>query len=364
VSVQLTPIAGAGKVPALALAARRRPRIRGRFWRPSRLALEIVATHSGLFPASPEHITVLGGGLTSTEVAVVIVGTGPDRPCAVIKMPMNPVAAAVLEREALMLTMLHADPRLGQWRELLPHPHVNGELRGQPYRIDSALLGWPILERASDDVSRRKLLRAAADAIAILHSSTAALVTVDDAVLERWVDVHIRELTERHLRWSALRLRLERLREELYEALDRRRLSASWIHGDYWLGNLLFPGPDCSIDELHGIVDWEASTAVELPLHDLLHLLLSTRRLRTGRELGHIICEQLRRPQWSAEEDLLLKRYGSWSQEGGLSDRHALLLYWLRHVAMHMRQQSAPGGWRCRWWQRRNVLPVLELLWP
>ena len=52
--------------------------------------------------------------------------------------------------------------------------------------------------------------------------------------------------------------------------------------------------PDCSIDELHGIVDWEASTAVELPLHDLLHLLLSTRRLRTGRELGHIICEQLR----------------------------------------------------------------------
>ena len=45
-----------------------------------------------------------------------------------------------------------------------------------------------------------------------------------------------------------------------------------------------------------------------------------------------------------------------------LSDRHALLLYWLRHAALHTRQQRAPVGYRYRLWERRNLHPVLAAL--
>jgi hypothetical protein len=38
-----------------------------------------------------------------------------------------------------------------------------------------------------------------------------------------------------------------------------------------------------------------------------------------------------------------------------------LLLYWLRHVALHARQQSQQVGYRYRLWERRNVEPVLAL---
>ena len=108
-------------------------------------------------------------------------------------------------------------------------------------------------------------------------------------------------------------------------------------------------------------MDWDASGAAESPLHDVLHLALYTTRVTSGRELGEIVSERLRGPAWSADErDVFTSYVGpAWEQ---LSDRHALLLYWLRQMSMHIRQQATIGGWRLLLWQRRNIRPVLESL--
>jgi aminoglycoside phosphotransferase (APT) family kinase protein len=149
------------------------------------------------------------------------------------------------------------------------------------------------------------------------------------------------------------------LQAELDGALIGRTVCTSRVHGDYWLGNVLFSGSRTS-----GVVDWDAAGTTDLPLIDLLHLLLYTRRLLSGQELGEIISKQLLDGEWSRHERSLLRRYGGFGAHGSPCDRHALILYWLRHVAHHARQEARPRGPANRLWVRRNVRPVLAALKP
>src|SRR5205807_2642032 len=163
----------------------------------------------------------------------------------------------------------------GRWRELLPRPVAAGDLGGQPYRVDAVLAGCPpaVNGRAS------KGFATAASAISVLHEATAASVVADRALVERWVDVHVTELAQRAPRRAGVAVRLERLREELHAALIGRTFRVGWIHGDYWLGNLLFDEAEGTSPRPTGIVDWETAAPLEHPIHDVLHLLLYTRRL-------------------------------------------------------------------------------------
>jgi aminoglycoside phosphotransferase (APT) family kinase protein len=320
------------------------------------LTREIAAIHSEALPAGGASAVVCEAERTSTGVAVAMVAPPGAPPSAVLKLAGTSESRRALARETAVLTTLHADDRLGGWRELLPRPRAQGTLRGQCYRIDSALHGRTVTSPRA--AAAPDLLSAAAETIAVLHDTTATTVGGGPDVVERWVDAPLRELLRHALRGRRLIKRLDLLREELQAALGAGKLRVAWIHGDYWLGNLLFSGTGSPT----GIVDWEAAAPLELPLHDLLHLLLYTRRLATGRELGELLSDQLKKQRWSVEERAFLERQRAWQARGSLSERHVLLLYWLRHAAVHARQQRSPVGYRYRLWERRNVLPVLESL--
>jgi hypothetical protein len=320
------------------------------------LIRQIVAIHSQALGISVECLAISGGAATSAGVAIVKLGLPGADPCAVLKLTATAEGKRLLERETSVLTALHRDPRLDGWRVLLPQPLARGTLDGHSYRLDSALGGVPVILPTTAD--RPVLLSAAADAIAVLHTKTATTVRGGPDLARRWVDVPMAQLV-RHANGSRwLSYRLEKLREELHGALAGGELVATWIHGDFWLGNLLFSGGRAAT----GIVDWEASAPLELPFHDMLHLLLYTRRLVTGRELGQLLYDHMRGGGWSSEEQALLHRYRSWLSDGQLSPRHLLLLYWLRHVASHARQQGSRVGYRYRLWERRNVASVLAAL--
>jgi aminoglycoside phosphotransferase (APT) family kinase protein len=186
----------------------------------------------------------------------------------------------------------------------------------------------------------------------VLHRRSAARVQVDAAVLERWVSGPAAVLRGQGGRGSR---GLDAVADELVDALHGRTLTAGWIHGDFWPGNLLVR-PDGT---LGGIVDWDAAAPVGLPLHDLLHLLLFTRRLTRRLELGRIVAEQLRAPVWTAHERRVLEADHA---AGALPDRASLLLYWLHHAAAHTRQQHGARSARYRVWWLRNVEPVLAAL--
>lgn len=319
------------------------------------LTRELAAIHPEAVPAGG-NVVVRGARRTSTGVTVVKLGQPGQPPSAILKLTATAEGMQALARETAVLTTLHADDRLGGWRDLLPRPRAQGTFRGQAYRIDSALGGRAVTKPRASSASH--LLTAAAETIAVLHETTATTVGAGQEVIERWVDDPLRELARHADRGRRLAGRLNLLRDELHSALGAGTLPVSWIHGDFWLGNLLF----ASSQSATGIVDWEAAAPLELPLHDVLHLLLYTRRLATGRELGQMLCEQLKQQRWSAAERAFLERQRVWQARGQLSERHVLLLYWLRHAAVHARQHGHPVGYRYRLWERRNVLPVLESL--
>jgi aminoglycoside phosphotransferase (APT) family kinase protein len=336
-----------------------RTRDRSRLADARALVPRILAFESCSLPRGALSAVVAHAQLTSTDVAVLMLAPIDEPPCMVIKMPMSAEAVRGMERETGALAALRGDGRLGAWRDLMPRPCTSGEVGAQPYRVDVALTGRPALDRVKHGAARERMLEMAAGTIQVLHRTTATTVLGDDGLARRWVDEPLDELLRHGGRRRSLAPGLERVRAELHDALGGRALTAAWIHGDYWLGNLLFSDERSAPA---GIVDWDRAAPLELPLHDLLHLLLYTRRLVSGEELGQIIRRQLCGGAWSAQERRLLDRYGAWRHDGSLSDRHALLLYWLRHVALHARQQPQPAGYRYRIWERRNVHPVLAAL--
>jgi aminoglycoside phosphotransferase (APT) family kinase protein len=309
----------------------------------------------------PADLVVSGVQRTATGVAIVALSADSGPPAAIVKLALTDAARDRLELETKILQALHADDRLDHWRKLIPQPIGAGTFRGKRYRVDGPLEGGSVTNSLGSRRFRRAVLHEAADALGVLHGATAQTLAGGPNLGRKWVTVHVRELSRVTGRDPRLRLALGRLRDELYGVLGDGVFDASRVHGDYWPGNLLFSRVASPRLALSGIVDWDASGAAESPLHDVLHLALYTTRLTSGRELGEIVSERLCGPEWSADERDVFTSYAgpAWEQ---LSDRHALLLYWLRQMSLHIRQQATIGGWRLMLWQRRNVRPVLESL--
>jgi hypothetical protein len=313
------------------------------------LVPRILADGAPALPAAVRGSVVASAQLTSTDMGIVVLARGPGRSSAVVKLPLSAAAARGLARESASLAALHADARLGDWRELLARPLAAGTVLGQRYRVDSVLPGRPV---ASSPAGTDGAL----ETIHLLHRATAARVP---GRAERWIDEPLRDLERHGPPPPSVAARLRRLRHELYGAVASREFSAGWIHGDYWPGNVLFAEGS---ERPAGIVDWEAAGSPELPIHDVLHVLVSIRRAASGEQLGAIVRDLLGAWIWPPHERRLLDRYATWRHDGSLSDRHAVLLYWLRQVAMNARQRSRVGGYRYRLWERRNVYAVLAAL--
>ncbi|MGZ4174214.1 MAG: phosphotransferase family protein, partial [Solirubrobacteraceae bacterium] len=278
------------------------------------LALEILARHGESLPTGGHSAAVVRTELTSTGMAVVFLGPRGEPPRVVVKLPLTPGAVHGLERETTALGALHADQRLGTWRSLIPRTYAGGRIEGQIYRVDSFLQGRPITRSAMTAGEPGGAWRAGIETICLLHETTATRPPQDFDRGGVWVDAHLRELESRSAWRGATLRRAERLRDELHAGLAGWAGRAGAIHGDYWLGNLLFAGAGAGAgagerDEAPaGIVDWDAWAPLELPLHDVLHLLLNTRGMRTRRELGEVLADQLRARKWSASERLVLER--------------------------------------------------------
>ncbi len=330
----------------VSLAPRRPPRR----WTDAASA-DILARHRHLVPEPGRRLVAARAQVTSTGMVVIMLAERGHAPCVVLKLPLGTGAARALARETVALEALHAEDRLGSWRRLVPRPLAAGSLDGQPYRLDGVLPGRPMRDSPTSGA-----LRDAAHAIGDLQGLTSAeLPSVAERCL-RWVDLPLQELEQRSGPRGPARLAARRLRRELHAALADWPGAAGVAHGDFWLGNILFDGSPT------GVVDWESWGACELPLHDLLHLLLYTRRSRSRMELGEIVARQLSDGGWSGLERELLSGHEAWCDGDTGLQRPALLLYWLRHAAVHARQQPQRVGYRYRLWEQRNLLPVVAAL--
>jgi aminoglycoside phosphotransferase (APT) family kinase protein len=290
---------------------------------------------------------------TGTSVAVAVVAHQRSTRRLIVKVPAGADGAANLRRQVHVLLALARDPRLQDWRAVVPHPVHQGEVDGKYYCIEEALPGEQgalLLRRG-----RRAwaLLDASAQLIDGLHSRTAQERPLDEAAVEAWVNLPLRrleQLARAHGRGGELRAGVERLRRELSGSLLNRTVRLSWIHGDYWPGNIL---ASTQSRRITGIVDWDQAAADQLRLHDLLHLHLYARCLRRGEELGEVVIEALRAGVPEAI-GVRADRVDAWID--GIPPRASLLLYWLRHVTLFL---DSDGHRDNRYWIRTNIENVL-----
>jgi aminoglycoside phosphotransferase (APT) family kinase protein len=295
---------------------------------------------------------------TEAGVAVLMLGRLDEPPAAVLKIALTREARRSLSRERAALGAAEADERLADWRHLLPGILAEGELEGAAYLLQRALRGRNAVSLLGTGPARRRLQRLAAETIRPLHERTAVSTSVGIATIDRWLAEPVRLVGRAALASGGppARHALNRVMAEIRVSLVGRRLRVSWIHGDFWLGNVL------AADErgpATGIVDWDSAGDRELPVIDLLHLLAYTRTLTQRRELGGVVRGLIEGEPWAPDELALL--HSSDPALDGAPDyaRAALLMYWLRHLASNLAQSSR--YLHSQVWLARNLEPVLRL---
>lgn len=332
--------------------------------RPRTRALEALPAILASLPAHPaafdEGWTVLRAARSETGVTVAMVGPAGAQPRLVVKIATDPEAGEAIGAHVARLSSLRADPRLEGWARLLPVVLGSGRSADAVFVAETALPGVPAESLVRDPAIRRALLPAAGAAIGELHRRTASERIVDRGVLDEWVEGPIRRLAQvlapRDTDGASLR-RLEWLGGRLGEALMGRTMSVGWVHGDYWPGNLMAMADGRSIS---GIVDWDQAAPGLPPMHDIVHLLLYTRRLTQHRELGDVVRGFLGgEPLDDVELATTVAAGFQWPSREDV--RMAVALSWLRHVGTFV---ALPRHGSNRLWMQRNVDAVLRDLTP
>ncbi|MFN8446527.1 MAG: phosphotransferase [Caldilineaceae bacterium] len=296
---------------------------------------------------------------TLAETAVFALGQSNGQRRGVLKLPLNDGSLRYSHRQQQMLMTLHADAALGSWRNLLPKLLVVHAQGRQPYVVESFLDGQAMEKllakgKMQDTV---RMQAAALEAILVLHRHTAQLTLVDDRLLASWVWQPIETLKRLYpgRNGQAAQATLDRLAEFLGTHLRGKLLAVGTTHGDFAPCNLLFSEDSAT---LTGIVDWEQALTEDLPMLDLLFLLLTTRAQLEQRELGNLVEQLLASASWSEPEQSLLTSAQNQLPGEPLPMSILLLLTWLRHVSMTVDKSERYR--RNLVWRSRNIDLLLE----
>ena len=295
---------------------------------------------------------------SGSDLAVATVGVSSAQPEMVVKMARTESASATLLRETDALSALHTDPRVRGLARLVPNLVASGLVGDRRFVTLGHIGGSDGRTADLSDHPHGQLLIAAAGAIAGLHRATGSLTTLADDDLARLVDLRLEAaFREGRLQVGRRQMRaLDRLGSELRSATVGLQVPLSWIHGDYWLGNVVVDraGQPC------GIIDWDGMEVASLPAIDMVHLILTTRANDQNRELGSIVLEALDAPGLSDAELAVMAMLDGPNMEDGVSWRSLVLLTWLHHVTSRARRwRGRPARWL---WTARNVGEVLEAL--
>lgn len=290
---------------------------------------------------------------TGTSVTVAVVLHRSHNRRLVVKLPATVEGSESLKRQVRALSAIAHDPRLRDWEAVLPWTVHEGEVAGRYYCVEEAVPGEETARLIMRNGHASALLDASARLIEGLHSRTIQERRVDNAAIDAWVNRPLRRLERFAVgrrRRDELLVGVERLRNDLAGAFLGRTMRFSWIHGDFWPGNILAWSGTARIT---GIVDWDQAESQQLRLHDLLHLHLYTSRMRRAKELGDIVVEALTEgvPRVIGVPAGVVD---AWTD--GVACRSGLLLYWLRHVTLFL---DSDGHRDNRYWLRNNVEKVL-----
>lgn len=270
---------------------------------------------------------------------------GPD---LVLKLPLTHAAELSRRREMAALVALRHDARTAAWSLAAPQVVDHGTLGEQAWSIETLVEGRAGGTALADGLSPDRLLASGGGLVLGLHRATAELATVDERLLQVWVDEPAAVVAGTCPEASG---GLDELSRTLRGVFAGRTVTVAWTHGDVSPANLVVG----SSDEAVGIVDWEAARLERLPEVDLVGLIAAVRAQIRTEELGEVVLALLHRP-WTEDEIGLLHR----GPNTHLPRQAFVLLAWLQHVATNLSKSDEYAANRV--WVVRNVLAVAEAL--
>ncbi|HET8778134.1 MAG TPA: phosphotransferase [Candidatus Limnocylindria bacterium] len=278
----------------------------------------------------------------------------------VLKLADSPAGARGLVRERDTLARLVRDDRLAEIHKLLPAVLDAGRQGRWSYILLRAVPGVPAT--ASLLANPESVVTPASRVATRLHAATARQAIAGRPQLDEWVLGPLQ--AARQLLGDRLSARehgvLDAVAADQSALLEGAMVRLGWIHGDLWSDNVLI---DQDGGMITGLLDWDSATDAGLAVHDQLHLVLYSRKVAKGTEMGSEIVEALGgEPRWDVAE-LEALRAGTDGLPG--SDaiarlRVGIILYWLRFVVGNLDRQ--PRATRRRRWVADNVSAVLASL--
>jgi hypothetical protein len=282
-----------------------------------------------------------------SDTAIGLVGPDADS-CALLKVANSPSGRLELRRQSTVLAEIHADDRLGEWRELVPRIVSAGEGTGGYYVVESRLTGRDARGALAGDGSR--IVASGVATITDLHRRTAYPVAVDEDVLDNWI--HRPAARVRAAIPARYRPVLDQLTEALATTLRGRLVAAGWRHGDYTADNIL-------LDEharVTGVVDWAQAERDGLLVTDVVTLLLATEAQASGQQLGHVVRMWLDAVSPAALRTLTSVQHGLGGDQ--VDVRALVLLGWLQMVSGNLAKSARYAANPV--WMRHNVIAVLR----
>jgi len=204
------------------------------------------------------------------KVTLLLFPPRQKRPGYVAKVPTTDAAADSIEREAAVLAEI-ARRDLGQLGSTIPRIVASAQHTGRPVLVTSAMPGQAMLAA----YHRWR------------HTARPAAVGADFAAAARW-------LGELQTRTASGDIDLASMVDGVAAAIGRRfgdkpdvaadladlavlqrslaghRLPRTFVHGDFWPGNLLIAG-----GRVRGVIDWEAGRPGGPPTRDLARFVIS-----------------------------------------------------------------------------------------
>ncbi len=299
------------------------------------------------------HGVVQAASMTESRVVHVYVGDAGMPPATILKIVGKAEHTTSLERHVVNLRALQSVSGLGDWRRLLPNVAWHGEVSGQLVVAEQFMQGTVASDAMRSGPDTREILSGAITAISALHQSTGSERVVTPQLFQRWVRDPADRIHQTGILADDSRAALDRLVRYLEDWLAGRSVGIGWIHGDYWPGNLLIT-PHATVA---GILDWDQAAPDEYFGHDLLHLLLYSRRIRTGTDIGIMVARMLNDPAWAPIDQELLSGAPLSLPEDAAGIRAVLMLYWVRYVTRLLQQRHHAGS---RTWVDRNISSVLR----
>lgn len=296
--------------------------------------------------------------LTETDMTIVP-ARHTDGRSIFIKLPQSQASSRNMRAQSAALRALAHTGQLSTWQIPWPRVLLTGTLAdGAEFSIESGMRGQVAQKLWTSAQSRPRVLAAALAAIGPLHGLTSCTTVADEAHLVRWIDqpvAHICQVIGNGALAASRTAGMQVLREHLRASLAGKALTTSWIHGDYWPGNIFVEGAQSDVS---GIIDWDRAQPAELPLHDVISMLVAARMTERKQEIGQVVADLLRGQRWTPGERACLDAMPG--SNDWMPDHVALFLYWLRQISYTLLQSDRFSQHLI--WMHRNVFPVVDCI--